>query len=49
MDRAILDLAYLFAALCFITGLKRMSSPKTARAGNTLSAFGMLIAVIATL
>ncbi|MCC7171947.1 MAG: NAD(P)(+) transhydrogenase (Re/Si-specific) subunit beta [Planctomycetes bacterium] len=49
MERAILDLAYLVAALCFITGLKRMSGPKTARAGNTLSAFGMLIAIVATL
>ncbi len=47
--RAILDLAYLVAAVCFIFGLKRMSSPKTARSGNGLSAIGMLIAVVATL
>ncbi len=53
MSGALLDagvrLAYLVAAGLFIVGLKRMSSPRTARAGNRLSAVGMLIAVVAAL
>ncbi len=41
--------AYLIAAALFIVGLKRLNSPATARQGNTISAWGMAIAVIATL
>ena len=41
--------AYLIAALLFIFGIRRLRSPDTARSGNTLSAFGMIIAVITTL
>jgi H+-translocating NAD(P) transhydrogenase subunit beta len=44
-----IDLAYLIAAILFIYGLKRLSSPATARSGNRLGATGMLIAVAATL
>jgi len=42
------DLAYLVAAILFILGIKRLRSPRTARAGNALAALGMLIAVVAT-
>ncbi|MFN3596247.1 MAG: NAD(P)(+) transhydrogenase (Re/Si-specific) subunit beta [Rubricoccaceae bacterium] len=42
-------LAYLLAASLFIVGLKRLASPRTARAGNRLAAAGMLIAVGAAL
>jgi NAD(P) transhydrogenase subunit beta len=42
-------LAYIVAAVLFIVALKMLSSPATARRGNMLSAFGMLIAVVATL
>jgi H+-translocating NAD(P) transhydrogenase subunit beta len=42
-------LSYLVAAICFIVGLKRLSSPATARSGNIIGASGMLLAVIATL
>ena len=42
-------IAYLVAASLFILGLKRMGSPRTARAGNRLAAIGMLIAVVAAL
>jgi NAD(P) transhydrogenase subunit beta len=42
-------LAYLVAASLFITGLKRLNSPATARLGNSISGTGMAIAVIATL
>jgi len=46
---AITGLAYLLAASLFIFGLKRMSSPDTARSGNRLGATGMLLAVVVTL
>ncbi len=42
-------LIYLLAAVCFIIGLKRLSSPKTARSGNLIAACGMLVAILATL
>ncbi|MDQ4106931.1 MAG: NAD(P)(+) transhydrogenase (Re/Si-specific) subunit beta [Actinomycetota bacterium] len=42
-------IAYLIAALLFIFGIRRLRSPDTARSGNTLSAFGMIIAVVTTL
>src|SRR5262249_20510611 len=42
------QLAYLITSVCFILGLKRLSSPRTARSGNQIAAVGMLIAVIAT-
>jgi len=45
----ITHIAYLIAAICFIMGLKLLSSPKTARRGNLLGALGMLIAVVVTL
>lgn len=45
----LIDLAYLVAASLFIIGMKRLQSPATARAGNQLAAFGMFIAVVATL
>jgi H+-translocating NAD(P) transhydrogenase subunit beta len=40
---------YLLAAALFILGLKRLSSPATARTGNRLAAVGMFIAVVVTL
>ena len=43
------SISYLVAASLFIVGLKRLSSPATARSGNTLAAVGMLLAIIATL
>ena len=45
----VIDAAYLIAATLFILGLKRLSSPKTARSGNMLGAIGMLTAVAVTL
>jgi NAD(P) transhydrogenase subunit beta len=41
-------LAYLVAAALFITGIRRLRTPETARSGNTLAAFGMIIALVAT-
>jgi NAD(P) transhydrogenase subunit beta len=47
--RFIAEIFYLTAALLFVTGLKRMSKPTTARSGNFISSFGMLLAIIGTL
>jgi len=41
--------SYLVAAVCFILTLQGLSSPRTARPGNTIGAFGMAVAVLATL
>ena len=49
MLQNLITLAYLLAAVLFITGLKRLSSPRTAKRGNMLSAVGMLIAIAAAL
>lgn len=43
------DILYMAAASLFIFGLKKLSSPKTARTGNLLAMVGMLIAVVVTL
>jgi H+-translocating NAD(P) transhydrogenase subunit beta len=45
----LIDACYFLAALLFILGLKRMSSPRTARGGIVWAGFGMLLAVVATL
>ncbi|MBT1163643.1 NAD(P)(+) transhydrogenase (Re/Si-specific) subunit beta [Bifidobacterium felsineum] len=37
---------YLFSAVMFVVGLHFMNSPKTARKGNQISAFGMIVAVL---
>ena len=39
---------YFLAALLFILGLKRMSSPRTARGGIVWAGYGMLLAVLVT-
>ncbi|MDX1476356.1 MAG: NAD(P)(+) transhydrogenase (Re/Si-specific) subunit beta [Saprospiraceae bacterium] len=44
-----IDVALLLAAIMFIIGLRRLSSPDTARTGNLLAAFGMGVAIIAML
>jgi NAD(P) transhydrogenase subunit beta len=44
-----IELAYLACAITFIVGLKRLSSPATARSGNAIAACGMLAAIVATL
>ena len=48
MDLAI-NLTYVLSAGLFIYGLKMLSSPRTARVGNLVSAVGMLIAIVMTL
>lgn len=42
------NIAYVLAAILFIFGIKKLSSPKTARSGNAIASIGMLIAIVAT-
>ena len=49
MNENLQSLLYLAAAVAFIIGLKRLSSPLTARSGNQIAAGGMLLAVVVTL
>ena len=48
INNNIVNLGYVIAAIFFIIGLKRLSSPGTAKNGNRLASVGMLIAVLAT-
>ncbi len=48
-NELIIQLAYLLSAILFILGLKRLSSPATARRGNMLAAIAMLLAIVVTL
>jgi H+-translocating NAD(P) transhydrogenase subunit beta len=45
----LVELTYLFSAVLFVVGLKRLQSPATARAGNAIASLAMLIAIVATL
>ncbi len=45
----ITNVVYLIASVLFILGLKKLSSPKTARTGNMYSLVGMLLAMVITL
>ena len=49
MRDAIIQLAYLVAAVMFIFGLKGLSRPRTAARANLIGATGMLLAVVVTL
>src|SRR5215212_973073 len=44
----IIDTSYIAAAFLFIYGLKRMSSPVTARSGIVVAGVGMLVATLAS-
>lgn len=46
---SITNIVYLIAAMLFVFGIKNLSSPKTARRGNAMSAIGMLLAIVFTL
>lgn len=49
MSESLINIIYLVSAVLFIFGLKLLSSPRTAVRGNMISAFGMLLAIVATL
>ena len=44
----VIDISYFLTAALFILGLKRMSSPVTARSGITWAGAGMLVATAVT-
>jgi NAD(P) transhydrogenase subunit beta len=44
----LIDLLYLFSATTFLLAFKGLGSPKRARLGNAVAAFGMLVAIVAT-
>ena len=46
LSRNATEVGYLFASACFILALKGLSSPKTARRGNLIGAFGALVALV---
>lgn len=45
----LLPLCYLIGSITFIIGLKMLSHPDSARKGNLVAAFGMTIAILATI
>lgn len=49
MNITIQGFLYLIAAVLFILGLKRLTSPATARTGNRMASIGMLLAIVITL
>jgi NAD(P) transhydrogenase subunit beta len=49
MSETLIQLAYLVAAFLFVTALRALGRPDSARRGMQLAAFGMTVAVIATL
>jgi H+-translocating NAD(P) transhydrogenase subunit beta len=49
MTEILIQLAYLLAAFLFITALRALSRPDSARRGMQLGAFGMTVALVATL
>ncbi|MEM9674749.1 MAG: NAD(P)(+) transhydrogenase (Re/Si-specific) subunit beta [Bacteroidota bacterium] len=49
METTLYDFIYLICIVLFIIGLKRLSSPDTARNGNLVAAAGMGIAIVVSL
>jgi NAD(P) transhydrogenase subunit beta len=49
MNTYVADACYLAAAILFVTGLKGLNSPQTARRGLVLAEAGMLLAIVGTL
>ena len=49
MELNLLTLSYLIASVTFILGLKMLSNPVSARKGNLVAAFGMTVAIFATI
>jgi NAD(P) transhydrogenase subunit beta len=49
MTETVIQVAYLIAAFLFITALRALGRPDSARRGMQLAAFGMAVAVVATL
>ena len=47
--QAVINLSYLASVISLIVGLRRLSSPATARSGNRIAAMGMGLAILTTL
>lgn len=45
----LLELSYLISSVTFILGLKMLGNPASARKGNLIAAFGMTLAIFATI
>ena len=45
----IITLVYIISSILFILGIKRLSSPKTARSGNLISSLAMFLAILITI
>ena len=41
-------IVYLVSSVLFIFGIRKLSSPKTARQGNFLASLGMFLAILVT-
>jgi proton-translocating NAD(P)+ transhydrogenase subunit beta len=48
LSQTAINFTYLVAAVLLIVGIRRLSSPPTARSGNWIAALGMLIAIVFT-
>ncbi|NJN27685.1 MAG: NAD(P)(+) transhydrogenase (Re/Si-specific) subunit beta [Cyclobacteriaceae bacterium] len=49
MEKSIIDFFYLICIVLFIIGLKRLSSPDTAKKGNIIAGIGMGLAILVAL
>jgi NAD(P) transhydrogenase subunit beta len=49
MTKYILEIIYLIASTTFILGLKMLGNPASARKGNLIAAFGMVLAIFGTI
>ncbi len=49
MNSSLLEIIYLIGSITFISGLKMMGNPKTARKGNLYAAAGMIAAIFGTI
>ncbi|MFQ5446640.1 MAG: NAD(P)(+) transhydrogenase (Re/Si-specific) subunit beta [Saprospiraceae bacterium] len=49
MSEFLLELFYIIGCVTFIIGLKKLSSPDTARRGNYIAAAGMILAMLGTI
>ena len=49
LGNSILEICYIIASVTFIMGLKMLSSPDKARKGNLYAAYGMGLAIVATI
>jgi H+-translocating NAD(P) transhydrogenase subunit beta len=48
LSQTAINVTYLVAGIGFIVGIRRLSSPTTARSGNVIAAAGMLVAIVFT-